>query len=300
MASSLAPLRRARRRPDHSLPAGQAAGHKAAEGFKKGGPVPPDRAARHRDRVSGDLVSRRRARAGGTVDRDRQRHRSARTASRQQELPAAMQRSRPGSVAAISTLLGSPLVGASSEEIAAARARAGVVLVPGLLAAGLGSVIFVGLDPGPATATFVDGDSECPAFRQPGRRRSSSGPSTSASQQPYSSSAIRRLGLFLQPIVDGAARADAARGLASAGLAIAFAETTGKSTSEVLFSGQDRSPAHPERRRLVIVGARVADRLQGPRLRSVAQQLPRRPRVPRPRSSEPPAALRSPTYRACP
>src|SRR4029079_7326688 len=53
-----------------------------------------------------------------------------------------------GSFAAISTLLGSPLSGAFllMEVAGVGFAMTGVVLVPGLLAAGIGALIFVGLD----------------------------------------------------------------------------------------------------------------------------------------------------------
>ena len=53
-----------------------------------------------------------------------------------------------GSFAAISTLLGSPILGAFllMEVAGLAGPMIGVVLVPGLLAAGIGSLIFLGLD----------------------------------------------------------------------------------------------------------------------------------------------------------
>ena len=53
-----------------------------------------------------------------------------------------------GSFAAISTLLGSPLAGAFllMEAGGLGGALMGVVLVPGLLAAGIGSLIYIGLD----------------------------------------------------------------------------------------------------------------------------------------------------------
>src|SRR4029077_8615706 len=53
-----------------------------------------------------------------------------------------------GSFAAISPLLGSPLPGAFllMEVSGLAGAMLGVVLVPGLLAAGVGSLIFIGLN----------------------------------------------------------------------------------------------------------------------------------------------------------
>ena len=53
-----------------------------------------------------------------------------------------------GSFAAISTLFGSPLLGAFllMEAAGLSGATVGLVLVPGLLAAGIGTIIFVGLD----------------------------------------------------------------------------------------------------------------------------------------------------------
>jgi H+/Cl- antiporter ClcA len=62
-----------------------------------------------------------------------------------------------GSFAAISTLLGSPLTGAFllMEASGLGGPTLGLVLVPGLLAAGVGSLMFIGLDawtPGPGSA----------------------------------------------------------------------------------------------------------------------------------------------------
>ncbi len=59
-----------------------------------------------------------------------------------------------GSFAAVSTLLGSPILGAFllMEVAGLAGPMMGVVLVPGLLAAGVGSLIFLGLNASPASA----------------------------------------------------------------------------------------------------------------------------------------------------
>src|SRR3954451_21753828 len=61
-----------------------------------------------------------------------------------------------GSFAAVSTLLGSPLVGAFllMEASGIGGPLLGVVLVPGLLAAGVGALIFVGLDNWTGFGTF--------------------------------------------------------------------------------------------------------------------------------------------------
>ena len=62
----------------------------------------------------------------------------------------------PGSFAAIATLLGSPLVGAFllMEMAGLGGPMMEIVLVPGLLAAGVGSLIFVGLDSLTGFGTF--------------------------------------------------------------------------------------------------------------------------------------------------
>jgi H+/Cl- antiporter ClcA len=61
-----------------------------------------------------------------------------------------------GSFAAISTLLGSPILGAFllMEASGLGGAMLGLVLVPGLLAAGIGSLIFLGLDSLTGLGTF--------------------------------------------------------------------------------------------------------------------------------------------------
>ena len=61
-----------------------------------------------------------------------------------------------GSFAAISTLLGSPLLGAFllMEASGLGGATLELVLVPGLLAAGIGSLIFIGLDSATGLGTF--------------------------------------------------------------------------------------------------------------------------------------------------
>ena len=61
-----------------------------------------------------------------------------------------------GSFAAISTLLGSPLLGAFllMEASGLGGAMLELVLVPGLLAAGVGSLVFIGLDAWTGLGTF--------------------------------------------------------------------------------------------------------------------------------------------------
>ena len=78
-----------------------------------------------------------------------------------------------GSFAAISTLLGSPLPAAflMMEVAGIGGAMLGVVLTPGLLAAGVGTLIFIGLDNWTGLGTFSLAVPNIPAGRQPGRVR---------------------------------------------------------------------------------------------------------------------------------
>jgi hypothetical protein len=59
-----------------------------------------------------------------------------------------------GSFAAISTLLGSPVLGAFliMEVAGIGGAALSLVALPGLLASGIGALVFVGLDSGPVLA----------------------------------------------------------------------------------------------------------------------------------------------------
>ena len=145
-----------------------------------------------------------------------------------------------GSFAAVATLLGSPLLGAFllMEASGLAGAMLELVLVPGLLAAGVGSLIFLGLDHLTGLGTFSLAIPGLPHVGTP----------TGAEflwalaigvMAALVGSGIRWLGLFLRPHVERRMLlATPVAGLAVAGLAIAFAAGTGKGSSEVLFSGQ--------------------------------------------------------------
>jgi len=145
-----------------------------------------------------------------------------------------------GSFAAISALLGSPLLGAFllMEASGLGGAMLELVLVPGLLAAGIGSLVFTGLDAWTGLGTF--------SLAIPGLPHA--GSPTGAEflwalaigvMAALAGSGIRWLGLFLRPHVERRMLlATPVVGLAVAGLAIAFAAGTGKGSSVVLFSGQ--------------------------------------------------------------
>lgn len=145
-----------------------------------------------------------------------------------------------GSFAAISTLVGSPLVAAflMMEVAGVGGAMLGLVLVPGLLSAGIGFLIFVGLDSLTGLGTFSLAIPNVPSAGRP-----------EASEFLWAiviglaaallGWAIRWLALTLRPHVERRILLlTPVAGLAVAGLAIAYAEATDKGTSDVLFSGQ--------------------------------------------------------------
>jgi chloride channel protein, CIC family len=145
-----------------------------------------------------------------------------------------------GSFTAISTLFGSPLLGAFllMEAAGLAGATLELVLVPGLLASGIGSLIFIGLDNWTGLGTF--------SLAIPGLPPT--GPPTGADfgwalvigvAAALVGSAIRRLALLLRPHVEYKVLATVVAGLAVAGFAVVYAAATGKDVTDVLFSGQD-------------------------------------------------------------
>ena len=146
-----------------------------------------------------------------------------------------------GSFAAISTLFGSPLLGAFllMEASGIAGATLELVLVPGLLAAGIGTLIFVGLDTWTGLGTFSLAIPNVPHVGTPTVGEFGWALVIGLAAAVLGSG-IRRLGLSLRPHVERRmVLATPVVGLAVAGLAIAFAAATGKSSAEVLFSGQN-------------------------------------------------------------
>ncbi len=164
-----------------------------------------------------------------------------------------------GSFAAISTLLGSPLPAAflMMEVAGIGGPMLGVVLVPGLLAAGIGSLIFVGLDAWTGFGTFSLAVPNLPSVGSPTGAEFLWAIAIGLIASVLGL-VIRRLALFLQPIVERRMLLlTPVVGLAVAGLAIAFAEGSGRSSSEVLFSGQDQLPSLMENAAGWTVGALV-------------------------------------------
>ena len=145
-----------------------------------------------------------------------------------------------GSFAAISTLLGSPIVGAFllMEVAGLAGPMIGVVLLPGLFAAGIGSLVFIGLDNMTGWGTFSLAIPDLPPF------------DTIDGYQflwaiaigvlaAFVGTAIRRGALLLQPVI--ARRRVPFTALAGVGVALAailFVELSDHGADQVLFSGE--------------------------------------------------------------
>jgi H+/Cl- antiporter ClcA len=145
-----------------------------------------------------------------------------------------------GSFAAISALLGSPLTGAFllMEASGIGGAMLGLVLVPGLLAAGVGSLMFIGLDAWTGLGTFSLAIPGLPHVGHPTGAEFLWALAIGVIAAPLGAG-IRWLGLFLRPRVERRILlVTPVVGLAIAGLAIIFAAATGKGSAEVLFSGQ--------------------------------------------------------------
>jgi H+/Cl- antiporter ClcA len=145
-----------------------------------------------------------------------------------------------GSFAAISTLLGSPLIGAFllMEASGLGGGMLEVVLVPGLVAAGVGSLMFIGLGSWTGLGTFSLAIGHLPAFKDPDAAEFGWALAIGV-LAALLGTGIRWLALFLRPHVERRMLLlTPVAGLAVAGLAIAFAAGTGKGSSEVLFSGQ--------------------------------------------------------------
>lgn len=146
-----------------------------------------------------------------------------------------------GSFAAISTLLGSPLLGAFllMEVVGLGGPVLGVVLMPGLLAAGIGSLVFIGLDGLTGFGTFTLAVPDIPEF-----------PTVTVGQLVWAvvigvlgavvGTVIKRGGVGLAPLV--ARRRMLVTPVLGAGIALAamaFEQFTSHGVEQVLFSGED-------------------------------------------------------------
>jgi H+/Cl- antiporter ClcA len=149
-----------------------------------------------------------------------------------------------GSLAAISTLLGNPLSAAILllEASGLGGATATIALLPGLVAAGIGYLIFLGLNSLTGYGTFSLAIPNLPPA--PHLEISQLGWAVViGAAAAVASFAIKWLALLVRPHLERLLLVlTPLAGLAVAGLAIAYAEGTGKPSSDVLFSGQTALP----------------------------------------------------------
>jgi H+/Cl- antiporter ClcA len=146
-----------------------------------------------------------------------------------------------GSFAAISALLGSPLLGAFllMEASGIGGPMLGLVLLPGLLASGIGFLIFVGLGKWTGLGTFSLSIPDLPGFVEPDPAQFGWAIVIGV-VAAFVGTAIRTLGLYLRPLVEPRPLlAVPLVGLGVAALAGGYAAATGKPLGDVLFSGQD-------------------------------------------------------------
>jgi H+/Cl- antiporter ClcA len=145
-----------------------------------------------------------------------------------------------GSFASISVLLGSPIPAAFllMEAAGLGGMVMDLVLLPGLVAAGTGSLIFVGLGAWTGLGTFSLAIPNLPHFARPDAAEFGWAIVVGVGAALVGAG-IRRFALLLQDRIEPRKLwLTPVAGLAVAGLAIAFQAGTGKGTSQVLFSGQ--------------------------------------------------------------
>ncbi|WP_406005757.1 chloride channel protein [Streptomyces sp. NBC_00637] len=145
-----------------------------------------------------------------------------------------------GSFAAVSSLLGSPLLGAFllMEASGLGGPMMAVVLVPGLLAAGIGALVFVGLGSWTGLGTYSLALHDVPEATRPTVAEFGWALVIGLSAALVGLG-IRRLAVRLKTHVERRrVAATVAAGLVVAGLAIGYAEGTGRTATDVLYSGQ--------------------------------------------------------------
>ncbi|MGW4233041.1 chloride channel protein [Streptomyces sp. NPDC004980] len=146
-----------------------------------------------------------------------------------------------GSFAAVSALLGSPLLGAFllMEASGIAGTMLGVALVPGLLASGIGSLIFIGLGSWTGLGTYSLTLPHVPHAEEPGFAEFGWAVALGVAAALVGTG-IKRLSLYLQERVERRrVAATVGMGVIVGVLALLYAESTGEDASEVLYSGQD-------------------------------------------------------------
>jgi hypothetical protein len=130
-----------------------------------------------------------------------------------------------------------------------------LVLLPGLLAAGVGSLIFIGLDAWTGLGTFSLAIPGLPHFGRPDLAEFGWALVIGVAAA-LAGSMIRWMGRMLHEYANRKVLViTPLAGLGVAGLAIGYAEATGKASSQVLFSGQAGLPSLVQHAATYTVGA---------------------------------------------
>lgn len=149
-----------------------------------------------------------------------------------------------GSFAAISTLLGSPLLGAFliMEAAGVGGITLSLVALPGLLASGIGTVVFVGLNDWTGLGTFSLALTSVPPQADPTVATLAWAVAVGVTGAALGW-VIRRAALSLRPLVHRSrVVVTSAFGLLIGLVAMGYQLVTGNSFTEVLFSGQEGMP----------------------------------------------------------
>lgn len=148
-----------------------------------------------------------------------------------------------GSFAAISTVFGSPVIGAVIliEAAGLGGPTLPIVLLPGLIAAGLGSMVFIGMGAwsGLSTAAWALSPLELPAYGGPGWGDFGWTIVLSIVAAVFVFVAVEVARLTARVVSRRPFLLTIAAGLAVGGLAIAFNQATDQPANAVLFSGQE-------------------------------------------------------------
>jgi H+/Cl- antiporter ClcA len=149
-----------------------------------------------------------------------------------------------GSFAAISTLLGSPVLGAFliMEAAGVAGATLSLVALPGLLASGIGALVFIGLNNWTGLGNFSLALTSVPPAVDPTVATMAWALAVGAAGALLGW-VIRWIGLSLRPVVHlNRVLVTAVLGLLIGMTAMAYQLISGQSFTQVLFSGQDAMP----------------------------------------------------------
>ena len=169
-----------------------------------------------------------------------------RLARREMLQPVLMVVAAAGSFAALSFIFASPLIAAVIliEAAGIGGARLPLVLLPGMLAAGIGTLVSLGMGSftGLSTSAYALGRLQLPAFSHPNIGQFGWTIALAVAVAIVARLVMRGGLLTHRFAAPRALLALPAIGLVISGLAIAFSQAADKNVNEVLFSGQDSLP----------------------------------------------------------